>query len=345
MPLTLNQALDDFYEVKRGGYSQGSWRSILGRLEDYRRWITKETQPNVYLADVCDPAVRYTERYFNKIRPPAYAPSSFNLYRQHLNSFWTYTRERGWVHTNPMMHIDALRVPRKPKLLLSAEELIELLNSTDNPRDRAAIAIGMNTGLRAADIMTLKVGDVNFMNDRITAWIEKTDKTKIINITAELRLELLRWLNIYAENTGKTVRELPNEWFLIPTARSVAVKPLHPELGRQLKYQPMNSMVRCNPENIVKKALQRCGHINVKGQGFHTTRRGSGRVVYDLARTDGIPDPITMAQSFYDHQSRLTTELYLGVKHADEELSGMMRGQSFLTRAAATDKKRSQDVA
>ncbi|HEU0239900.1 MAG TPA: tyrosine-type recombinase/integrase, partial [Micromonosporaceae bacterium] len=184
MPLTLNDALADYYEVKRGSYKPTSWRGIQQRLEHWRTWVTRATQPYVYLADVADPGERYMERYFNKLRPPAYKPASFNLFRQHLNGFWAYTRDRGWVHTNPMMHVDPLRNPRKINLMLSAEELINLLESADDPRDRAALALGMNTGLRAGDITTLTVGDVDLTSNRLTAWIEKANEQRTFGITA-----------------------------------------------------------------------------------------------------------------------------------------------------------------
>lgn len=331
--MTLNGALADFYQVKKGNYEKSTWDAIQARLENWRRWIVQETQPEIFLRDICRYDDRYMERYFNRLRPPAYAPSSFNNYRQYLNGFWTYCRGRGYVDTDPMQHVDPLKVPRRVRLQLSADELLRMLE-TASPRDRIALAIGMNTGLRAGDITALKVGAVNLAAGTIHAYIHKTKKEREIDITAELDTELLRWFEHYAGVQGVSVLELPNTWTLVPPAHWYGNNPHKPALGGKTKYK--TGMRYTHPETIVQDALKLLGH-EPKGEGFHTLRRSAARVAFDLAIADGIGDPIRIPMSMLDHVARGTTEIYLGVSHDKVLTTKMLRGKSFLGRAVEAE--------
>lgn len=327
--MTVNAALADFYQVKQGGYSPSTWSAIQARLENWRRWLVKETQPEIFLRDICRYDDRYMERYFNRLRPPAYAPSSFNNYRQYLLGFWEYCRARGYVDTDPMMHVDPLRVPRRTRLQLSAVELLKMLESA-SPRDRVALALGMNTGLRAGDITALKVGSANLTNGLLTAYIHKTKQEVELPITAELDSELLRWFVHYAQVQGVATLDLPNTWTLVPPAHWYGNNPHQPALGGSTRYK--TGMRYTHPEKIVQEALSRLGHES-HGEGFHTLRRSSARVLFDLAASDGVGDPIRIPQSLLGHASRTTTERYLGVTHEKVLTNKMLRGKSFLGRA------------
>lgn len=326
--VTLNDAIADYYRVRRGRYSTTTWDAHEGALERWRTWITRETQPYVPLAVIAQPDERYMERYFNRLRPPMYEPRTFNNYRQYLKAFWDYCIAEGWVRTNPMRHVDPMRVPKKVRLQLSAAELLGLLDLATEPRDRIALAIGMNTALRAGDIAELRVGGANLTNDTLSAYVEKTDEERSIAITADLRVELLRWFDHYAREMGlESVADLPNDWRLVPPMKRVKVNMRKPELGDRIIYRPDGRLT--HPERLVQKVLAAAGH-ETKKEGFHTIRRSTARVLFDRACADGVPDPIRRPMTLLGHKGRATTELYLGVTHEQQELDLMMRGQSFL---------------
>lgn len=331
--LTLNEALSDYYRVRRGRYSRSTWDAHEGQLERWRTWVTRETQPDVLLTDVANPDDRYMERYFNRLRPPAYSPSSFNNYRQYLNAFWRYCQGEGWVRINPMRHVDPMRVPRTVRLQLSAAELLRMLEEA-TPRDRIGLALGMNTALRGGDIVRLNVGSVNLSNNYIQAWIEKTDEEMLVPITAELRAEILRWFQHYADAMEiEDWHDLPNQWRLVPPAQGQAVNVHDPNAGYRVAYK-VDRTYR-HPEEIVHRALERLGLPTYK-EGFHTLRRSFARVLFDQAVADNVGDPIRMPQTLLNHKNRATTEHYLGVTREKQLLDDMMRGQSVLYRALDT---------
>lgn len=328
--ITLNEALADYYDVRAPRYGDATWRAHEGQLERFRTWATREWGPNLLITDVDE---RGMARYFNKVRAEV-EPSSFNNYRQYLNMFWRFARGEGWVETNPMRHVDAERPPRKVRLRLSAEELLAILDDAE-PHDRIFLACGENTALRAQDIAVLTVGSVNLGNNTLLAWISKTKTWEELPVTAELRAEIIRWLQHYGPAMGvPDWRDVPNEWTLCPPVQSVSVNPHRPDLGRRLMYKTTGR--QSHPERIVQRVLARRGYPT-KGQGLHTLRRSTARALYDLAASDGIGDPIRIPQALLGHRNRQTTEIYLGVTHEKQLRDELMRGQSFLGRAAATE--------
>lgn len=322
---SLNDALDD-YDIKRLVNGSARTRQLTNtKLEEWRKWVIKETHPKVLITDI---DTTLMSRYHNRFRSRV-APNTFNLYRSLLNGFWKYCVGEGWVLTNPMRHIDNVAVPMEEKTLLSAMELLEMLEEADLARDRVALSTGMNTGLRSQDIAHLKIRHVNLTDNSLTAYIHKTKKIDIMPITAEYRAELLTWFDAYAELMGlASIHDLNNDWTLIPPMRGVA---MHGYQGSKLQLKVYNT--HSAPHRIVQVALAKRGLPTLR-EGFHTLRRSAGRIVHDEAVAQGVGNPMRVAMTFLGHKDQKTTEIYLGISYDKQIRDEMMRGQSFLTVAA-----------
>jgi integrase len=336
-PITLSEAILDYTERRQGRYSASTWKAHDAQIEAMRQQIVREFGSNPLITDVDE---RTMVRYFNRLRPPYRAAATFGNYRQYLNMFWRFCKEEGWIDRNPMRHVDPAPIPKKVRLQLSAEELLSMLDDA-SPRDRVALALGMNTGLRAGDITGLTVGSVNLTNNVLSAWIEKTDTETLIPIAAELREELIRWFHHYAASASLTVEALPNEWVLVPPAHFQGFNVRRPEMGGEVVYK--TTSVYTHPEKIVQKALEKLGHP-VKGEGFHTLRRSAARCLFEHAGNKGVADPIRVPQALLGHKNRATTEIYLGITHEKKVLDDLLRGQSFLGRVRENDRAASASV-
>lgn len=327
--ITLNDALGDYYMKRLTRLADNTQRHHEGELERMRTWVTKQTQPDVYLTDVDDTIM---SRYFNTIRPPRVAESTFNNYRQYDIAFFKYCTGEGLIRRNPMRHVDPLTVPRRVRLQLSSEELYGLLD-TASPRDRVALAIGMNTALRAQDMAALTIGSVNFTNNSLAAYIHKTKTEEILQLTSDLRTELLDWMHVYAQTLGITFDALPNNYILVPPMRGQRVK------GDEYKarIEPLKRF--SHPERIVQAALEAQGH-ETKGEGFHTLRRSLGRIMFEISAAKGDATAIRTAQALLGHKNQATTEIYLGITVDKRRRDEIMSGQSLLGQGMKLDQEK-----
>lgn len=336
-PKTLVEAIEDYYEAKHLSLSKSTWAAHERAMERWREWVVQPSNagPNPLLIDIED---RMMVRYFNRLRPPVLSGSTFNNYRQYLLSFWTFCTGEGWIVRNPMRHVDRAVQTRRPRLQLSAQELERCLEEAENPRDRAAYAVAMNTCLRGGDIAGLVVGNVNLTNDALHAFVRKNQTWLDLPITAELHDEMERWFKSYAETMGLANwrTDLPNEWTLIPPMQWTATNVWNPTEGT---YTYKVERRLSHPHEIAQRAIAKLGH-DPRGEGFHTFRRSGARRTMELAEAAGDRNPIRIAQAMLDHKHQNTTEIYLEVTEDRRRRDELLRGQRFISRVADNERER-----
>jgi len=104
------------------------------------------------------------------------------------------------ISENPLRGLKKYRIPDNPKRFLSAEEISRLLAAAATPRiyvDRKAvlypaIAAGIYTGMRQAELFSLEWQDIDFKTDQITVrnkegFVTKSRKFRIIPLHKKLK--------------------------------------------------------------------------------------------------------------------------------------------------------------
>jgi len=84
-----------------------------------------------------------------------------------LRFFFQNTLDRG----NAMAKMSAVREPRTLPVVLSREEVTRLIESAGNLKYQAALSVAYGAGLRAGEVVALKVGDID--STRMTLRIEQ----------------------------------------------------------------------------------------------------------------------------------------------------------------------------
>ena len=220
--------------------------------------------------------------------------------------------------------------------MLNATEMLEMLERSSNPCERVALALGMNTGLRANDIKHLTIFDASLAGGVIQTEIRKTRKLDIKPITTELHDELVRWLDIYAEYTGVGGRgELPNDWLLVPSYRN----PAPAETAHHIHLRP--TKMHTHPWRMVQRPLSRMGYPTV-GEGFHTLRRSSARALFESLRSggEGRDHALMVVQAFLNHADTKQTQHYLGLDQERTIRDALLKDQPFLSRLAQAEQAR-----
>jgi site-specific recombinase XerD len=88
-------------------------------------------------------------------------------------------------------HTTFVREPRKLPAVLSAEEVARLLNAAPGLKYKAALSVAYGAGLRAAEVVSLKVSDIDSKRMVIRVEQGKGHKDRNVMLSVSL-LELLR---------------------------------------------------------------------------------------------------------------------------------------------------------
>jgi integrase/recombinase XerD len=118
-----------------------------------------------------------------------------------LRFFFEITLGRGEV----MTLMSPVRQPHKLPVVLSREEVARLLAAARNPKHRAALAVAYGAGLRASEVVALKVGDVD--GQRMTLRVEqgKGRKDRYALLSPVLLETLRTWWRL-GQQQGRMLR-------------------------------------------------------------------------------------------------------------------------------------------
>lgn len=248
----------------------------------------------------------------------------------HLRYFFTWAVRYGLVRPEIMEPLERHRMPRvqrgKRRRQLNVEQLSDLLEGCDDPWERVVCALAIHTAGRSGELVTLRVGDVDLEAGEIDWSRHKTGQTDYLPITADLDVELRRWLKEYDRLCGHLPTFGPDA-YLVPKRSVVGrgTRRYHPELPRGSGYA-----------TVVKKQLTRVLELDgtdLFGEGVHTVRRSVARALYEQLCQDHHSDPISVVQALLGHSSRVMTERYIGVESGRQERDRVLRGRSVLRRA------------
>jgi len=179
------------------------------------------------------------------------------------------------------------------RCLKDIEKVRSLLKG--NPRDRAIFNIGINTNLRAIDLVNLKVGQVKYLKSGETLVLreQKTGKTRAISIN------LTCYKSIRALLKSKEMQDATDNDFLFRSRKRQA----------QLLPNTLNGLVR----KWTKKV-----HLNGTF-GSHTLRKTFGYIHRTVLGTD-----IPTLMKLFNHSTQRQTLDYLCIQ-AEEIKNAYMK--------------------
>jgi site-specific recombinase XerD len=139
--------------------------------------------------------------------------TAHNRYRA-LRSFFAWLVEEGEIRESPMAKMKPPRLPEAPPPVLTATELRHLLEVTEQDRsfsgrrDEAILRIFMDTGARRAEVLGLRVDDVDLDAGRLVV-TGKGSRTRVVAVGAQTVRALDRYLRARAKHPAA---QLPNLW-------------------------------------------------------------------------------------------------------------------------------------
>lgn len=213
-PLTPNvsplrqRMIDDMRMRKMGGKTQIAYIRAVRRLAAYLK-----RSPDTATADEL-------RRFQLHMVDTGTSPTTINATLSGLKFFFDITLGRGEL----MVKMEPVRQPRKLPVVLSCDEVARLIAAAPNLKSQAAMSVAYGAGLRASEVVSLKVTDID--SERMTLRVEqgKGGKDRYAMLSPVLLERLRAWWRL-GHAQGKI---LPNGW-LFP-----GMNPTNPVTARQL---------------------------------------------------------------------------------------------------------------
>jgi site-specific recombinase XerD len=219
----------------------GAWAAAIGLLgEDLRRRDAAERTRRAYATDIAqfarwaatqglgpaDVGPKAVRRYVARLSEQGTAPSSSARKLAALRALFSSQREHGRISQNPA---DLVSTPRRAAHLprvLSAPEAKRLLDAipASSPlelRDRALFELAYSCGLRAEELVSLQVGDVDHDAEQLR--VEgKGRKTRVLPVGEPALAAVSRYLELGRRQLAEPVRRgAPETLFLSKSGRAL----------------------------------------------------------------------------------------------------------------------------
>lgn len=163
----------------------------------------------------------------------------------------------------------------------------------DNPRDLCLFTFGINTAYRAGEILSLKVGQVDYLQagDRLEIKQTKTGKHRSVTVNQTVVDSIDSWLKVH------------------PDLRAEAPLFISRKTGSALTVSAVHKMIKCW-----------CRKAGLKGNyGSHTMRKTWG---YHQRIQNNQPVPLLMAA--FGHTTQAQTLEYLCIQESEiQDLYGL----------------------
>lgn len=254
-----------------------------------------------------------------------------NMYLGSLRGFLKWCRTHRYLSPDydPTEGWAVRPLEKRERTWLTLPVLNALMDATTSARDRAFIAVGIYTFMRAGEIVTLRVSDIDTTRNELRIYRHKTQQQDRLPICLELEVELVRWLTYYENECGP----LNPDWYLIPSRGPSPMRGVHgarklEPTGEPCPLRPTKPIAR--PQRIVKEAMNAIG-VGGHGDGCHVLRRSGARALYEQLREMGHDGAARRVQSMLGHASLLMTEKYLGLNNERRERNEMLAGKAMFT--------------
>jgi len=259
-----------------------------------------------------------------------------NVYLISLRGFMKWCRTHRYLlpDFDPTEGWTTRPLEKRERLWLTLPVLHTLMDATTHARDRAFIAIGMFTFLRASEIINLRIDDIDIEKSELRIYRVKTKQQDRLPICLELQVELVRWIDYYRTECG----DLNPRWYLVPSRGPNPMTGLEgtrafASTGRPGPLRPTHRISR--PQRIVKKAMETIG-VGGHGDGCHVLRRSGARALYEELRDIGHDGAARRVQSMLGHASLIMTEKYLGLDHERMQRNESLAGKAMFGGARRT---------
>jgi integrase/recombinase XerC len=123
----------------------------------------------------------------------AYKPKTYHRIISTLSSFYRFLYTQGAVTANPLTGIDRPRIKQQDIKYLKHNQVLRLIDSIEDPRDKLIVRTIYATGVRVSELCNMNIEDIDF--DEHTIRIQgKGDKPRIVFVDDDTLKDILAFI-------------------------------------------------------------------------------------------------------------------------------------------------------
>lgn len=202
--MTVEQFLTYLQHEKR--YSPHTVQSYRTDLIQFRDFMLQ-----TFELSLNEVAYIHVRNYMVWLMEEGVAENSIGRKLSTLRSFYKYLVREQIVQSSPMALVKAPKAPKRLPVFVDDQKLDLLLDSEEffdgsfsSVRDRLVIEALFGTGMRLAELLTLKESDINFYDSNIRV-LGKRNKERIVPISKPLEDQLRTYIEL------KTLQKFDNK--------------------------------------------------------------------------------------------------------------------------------------
>ena len=154
------------------GFSRETYRAYVNDIRDFITFMS-EHQAGI-------PDRRMVRSYMLRLRT-RYNRTSVNRKLSAIKGFFSFVMRSTGLPMNPFGHVRSLKQRDSLPKFLSHDEMFDLIDMVDGPRDRAILELFYSTGIRVGEAETMKCCDVD-VNEGFIMVIGKGSKQRHVPI-------------------------------------------------------------------------------------------------------------------------------------------------------------------
>jgi integrase/recombinase XerD len=210
------------------GVSANSYDAYQRDLNAYVRHLNKRQVLSLREASYKD-----IQGFIASMRRRGLAPSSIARNLSAVRMFHRFLLSEGLAQTDPTLHVQAPKQPKRLPSVMNREEILRLLEQPDHTtplglRDRAILEFMYATGLRASELLTFRRPDLMF-DVNLARIFGKGSKERLVPVGQHA----LRMIRSYLETVRPMISTIGSEEILFLNAR-----------GRQLSRMGLWKIMR-----------------------------------------------------------------------------------------------------
>lgn len=252
------QSFFNYLEFERR-YSEHTLTAYRSDLTSFLEWV----EDTYEVKEIEEADHRMIRSWSVQLISEDYQPASVRRKLSSLQSYFKFIKKNGWEGTDPMQLVHAPKIPRRLPGSIRQEQLDQLFEEVEFPHDfegfrnRLMLEMIYSCGLRRAELIGLKVEDVNLSEMQLKV-LGKGNKERIVPFGRMLYKRIAYYLQ---ERDKVATAESENYLFL--TAKA---KPIYPKLVYNITKRYLN---------IVSSSHKKSPHVLRHSFATHLSENGA----------------------------------------------------------------------